>query len=276
MGLINYLTQIIVSIGIFLILCFLGEQLKKLVKKYSLKLLNPNEFFPDEEILSLKQVNYLLLILVIYVCIINVFYEIFYTVSPEILLINSIIDIFVSLYVVMTFYDSSKRSKILILFLMPLASISTIIFGGTLLEFWDFIRIPALLYVVVYSYRKFLEFTEENNLEKLILLLVSIIFTCLLFTILLENQNPINSLAMVSNAFTSNGYAILGDSVGGVLTSTLLVWSGYIISGVATATLAAAIVNRNSKKKYKNLEEKIDNLEKLIVQYQDENKGEDK
>lgn len=276
MGLINYLTQIIVSIGIFLILCFLGEQLKKLVKKYSLKLLNPNEFFPDEEILSLKQVNYLLLILVIYVCIINVFYEIFYTVSPEILLINSIIDIFVSLYVVMTFYDSSKRSKILILFLMPLASISTIIFGGTLLEFWDFIRIPALLYVVVYSYRKFLEFTEENNLEKLILLLVSIIFTCLLFTILLENQNPINSLAMVSNAFTSNGYAILGDSVGGVLTSTLLVWSGYIISGVATATLAAAIVNRNSKKKYKNLEDKIDNLEKLIVQYQDENKGEDK
>ena len=276
MGLINYLTQIIVSIGIFLILCFLGEQLKKLVKKYSLKLLNPNEFFPDEEILSLKQVNYLLLILVIYVCIINVFYEIFYTVSPEILLINSIIDIFVSLYVVMTFYDSSKRSKILILFLMPLASISTIIFGGTLLEFWDFIRIPALLYVVVYSYRKFLEFTEENNLEKLILLLVSIIFTCLLFTILLENQNPINSLAMVSNAFTSNGYAILGDSVGGVLTSTLLVWSGYIISGVATATLAAAIVNRNSKKKYKNLEEKIDNLEKLLVQYQDENKGEDK
>ena len=276
MGLINYLTQIIVSIGIFLILCFLGEQLKKLVKKYSLKLLNPNEFFPDEEILSLKQVNYLLLILVIYVCIINVFYEIFYTVSPEILLINSIIDIFVSLYVVMTFYDSSKRSKILILFLMPLASISTIIFGGTLLEFWDFIRIPALLYVVVYSYRKFLEFTEENNLEKLILLLVSIIFTCLLFTILFENQNPINSLAMVSNAFTSNGYAILGDSVGGVLTSTLLVWSGYIISGVATATLAAAIVNRNSKKKYKNLEEKIDNLEKLIVQYQDENKGEDK
>ena len=76
---------------------------------------------------------------------------------------------------------------------------------------------------------------------------------------------------MVSNAFTSNGYAVLGDSTGGVLTSTFLVWSGYVISGVATATLAAEIVHRNSKKKFEKLEEKIDNLEKIIVQYQDEN-----
>ena len=276
MGLINYLTQIIVSIGIFILLCFLGEQFKKIVQRYSRKIMNPHEFFPYEEILSLKQVNHLILILVIYFCIINVFYERFYTVSAEVLLINSIIDIFVSVYIVLAFYNSSKRSKILCLFLMPLASISTLLFGGTLLEFWDFIRIPALLYVVVYSYHKFLEFTEENGLEKLILLLVSIVFTCLVLTILLENQNPINSLSMVSNAFTSNGYAVLGDSVGGVLTSTFLVWSGYIISGVATATLAASIVNRNSKKKYKKLEEKIDNLEKLLVQYQDENKREDK
>lgn len=78
---------------------------------------------------------------------------------------------------------------------------------------------------------------------------------------------------MVSNAFTSNGYAVLGSSVGGVLTSTFLVWSGYIISGVGTATLAAAIVHRNSKRKFKNLEEKIDNLERLIVQYHNEDKG---
>ena len=71
---------------------------------------------------------------------------------------------------------------------------------------------------------------------------------------------------MVSNAFTSNGYAVLGSSIGGVLTSTFLVWSGYIISGVATATLAAAIVQRNSKKKFEKLEEKIDNLEKIITE----------
>ena len=46
---------------------------------------------------------------------------------------------------------------------------------------------------------------------------------------------------MVSNAFTSNGYAILGTTPGGKINSVILVWSGYIISGAATATLTAAI-----------------------------------
>ena len=55
---------------------------------------------------------------------------------------------------------------------------------------------------------------------------------------------------MVSNAFTSNGYAVLGKTPGGILTSIFLVWSGYILSGVGTATLAGAIVHRNSKKKF--------------------------
>ena len=155
---------------------------------------------------------------------------------------------------------------------MPLAAISTLVFGGTLIGFWDFLRIPALLYMVVVLYHKFLEFTEENRLEKLILILVSIVFTCLVTTIFLENQTPINSLAMTSNAFTSNGYAVLGSTPGGVLTSIFLVWSGYILSGVGTATLAAAIIHRNSKKKFEKLEEKIDNLEKLLVKYQDDEK----
>ena len=154
---------------------------------------------------------------------------------------------------------------------MPLASISALVFGSTLLGYWDFIRIPTLLYMVVVLYHRFLDYTDENGLEKLILILVSIIFTCLVLTILLENQNPINSLAMTSNAFTSNGYAVLGDTPGGILTSTFLVWSGYIISGVGTATLAATIVHRNSKKKFEKLEAKIDNLERIITQQQDEN-----
>ena len=276
MELINYLIQIIVSIGIFALLCLLGEQLKKIILSHSNKSLDPHEYLPVEEILSLKQVYYLILILVIYICIINFFFDRFFAVSSELFLVNSIIDIIISTYLAVTLYDSSLRSRITAIFLMPLASISSLVFGGTLLGYWDFIRIPTLLYIVVHFYNKFLDYTDRNNLGKLILILISIIFTCLVLTIFLETQNPINSLAMVSNAFTSNGYAVLGESVGGVLTSTFLVWSGYIISGVATATLAAAIVNKNSKKKYKNLEEKIDNLEKLIVQYRDENKGEDK
>ena len=270
MELINYVTQIVVSVGIFIILCFLGEQLKKIFLNHSRKMMDPHEYFPKEELLSLKQVYYLILILFIYLCIINFFID-RRLIDTELFLINSLIDIIISLYIIIVYYDGSTRSRIISIFLIPLASISSIVFGPSLLGYWDLIRIPALLYLAVHFYHKFLEFTEENRLGKLILILVSIIFTCLVLTIFLEDQNPINSLAMVSNAFTSNGYAVLGDSTGGVLTSTFLVWSGYVISGVATATLAAEIVHRNSKKKFEKLEEKIDNLEKIIVQNQDEN-----
>ena len=270
MELINYITQIIVSVGIFIVLCFIGQQLKKIYLNHSRKMMDPQEFFPKEEIMSLKQVYYLILILFIYICIINFFIDRQW-IDTELFLVNSLIDIFISLYIIITYYDGSTRSRIISIFIMPLASISSIVFGGSLLVYWNLIRIPALLYLAVQFYHKFLDFTHENRLGKLILILVSIIFTCLVVTIFLENQNPINSLAMVSNAFTSNGYAVLGDSTGGVLTATFLVWSGYVISGVATATLAAEIVHRNSKKRFEKLEEKIDNLEMIIIQNQNQN-----
>ena len=173
-----------------------------------------------------------------------------------------------------TLYDGTRRSKILNLFLMPLASLSAL-FGGSLLGYWNFIHIPALLYCVIKLYNKFIDFTERNQMGKLLLILVSIIFACIVLTLFFEHQNPITALSMVSNAFTSNGYAVFGSSTGGILTGTLLVWSGYIISGVATATLAAAIVHRNSKKKFERLEDKIDNLEKIMLQYHEENKKEE-
>ena len=222
----------------------------------------------------MKQVLYLILIMFIYICIINFFYDRFFEVSSIILLINYIIDIIVAVTAVAIFYDGTTRSRIIYIFLMPLASISSLVFGGSLLEYWNFIRIPILLYVVIKLYHRFIEYTEENRLEKLILILISIVFTFLVVTIILENQNPINSLGMVSNAFTSNGYIVTGKTTGGVLSGTFLVWSGYIISSVGTATLAAAIVHRNSKRKFEKLEEKIDNLERILVQNQNENKKE--
>ena len=274
---INYPIQIIVSVIIFLLLCFLGEQLKKLLENHYRKIIKPEEYFPKEEILSFKQVTYLILILFIYIFIISLFYNIYFKVSSKsgLILINCIIDIIISLFLIIFFYDFSNRSRIISVFLMPISSISYIVFGGTLLHYWDFIRIPTLLYFVTYIYNSFIRFTEKNNLQKLILIFLTIIFMSLVLTMFLENQNPINSLAMVSNEFTSNGYIAFGSSINGVLTSTFIAWSGYIISGVSTATLAATIVHRNSKKKFDKLEEKIDNLERIIIQSQ-ENESEDK
>ena len=62
---------------------------------------------------------------------------------------------------------------------------------------------------------------------------------------------------MVSNAFTSNGYAVLGSSILGKVNSLFLVWSGYLISGVGTATLTVALLTRHYNKRF-------DELEKLI------------
>ena len=78
-----------------------------------------------------------------------------------------------------------------------------------------------------------------------------------MFTMLVENVSPLDALVMVSNAFTSNGYADLGNSSVGKLNSLILVWSGFILSGVATATLAVAIV-------MKHVNEDFDRLEELV------------
>ena len=62
---------------------------------------------------------------------------------------------------------------------------------------------------------------------------------------------------MVSNAFTSNGYTVLGSTGLGKANSILLVWSGFILSCVGTATLTVSII-------VSHIDDKFDRLEKLV------------
>ncbi len=75
---------------------------------------------------------------------------------------------------------------------------------------------------------------------------------------IVEGVSPIDSIDMVSNAFTSNGYAILGSTTLGKVNSLLLVWSGYILSGVGTATLTVAILTKQFNKRIEKIEEKYE------------------
>ena len=75
---------------------------------------------------------------------------------------------------------------------------------------------------------------------------------------------------MVSNAFTSNGYAVLGESTLGKINSIFLVWSGYLISGAATATLTAAILIRHFSHRLNGFDEKFEDLENLIKEMKDD------
>ena len=62
---------------------------------------------------------------------------------------------------------------------------------------------------------------------------------------------------MVSNAFTSNGYAILGNTGIGKLTAIFLVWGGYTISGVGTATLAVSIIMGYVNRRFDDIEDLV-------------------
>jgi len=82
----------------------------------------------------------------------------------------------------------------------------------------------------------------------------SIVFVSFLITMVVEGVSPLDSLTMVSNAFTSNGYAILGDTGLGKADALLLVWSGFFLSCVGTATLTVSIVMKHFDKKFDELE----------------------
>ena len=102
-------------------------------------------------------------------------------------------------------------------------------------------------------------YTESNGLGIAIILLFSLVFLSFLSTQVVEDVNPLDALVMVSNAFTSNGYAVLGSSIIGKLNAIILVWGGYILSGVGTATLTAAILTKHFNKRFDELEKMIKN-----------------
>lgn len=272
MDLYNYTLQICVSILIFVILFSIAKFLMEKLKCSSIKFLNPTEYLPKEEVQTLKQVYFLVMALLLFISIINFFFDnnIILSNSPEFYAFHSILDVIVSVYIASIIYDrSSNKSLILIFFLMPLASIAFLIFGESMLEYWDFLRIPAFIYLMKYFYDRFKNYTDRQGLGISIILLFAILFFSINITMFVENEDPLNAIVMVSNAFTSNGYAILGDTTGGKIDSIILVWSGYILSGAATATLTAAIMIRHFNGKLKSYDEKLDEMKTLIKELKD-------
>ena len=96
------------------------------------------------------------------------------------------------------------------------------------------------------------------------MLLFVILFISIIVTMVIEKEDPLNAVVMVSNAFTSNGYAILGETTGGKINSLILVWSGYVLSGAATATLTAAIMVRRFKGRFEEYDRKVDEVQSSL------------
>ena len=95
-----------------------------------------------------------------------------------------------------------------------------------------------------------------------VLLLYSIILVSFLFTILAEDVSPLDSIVMVTNAFTSNSFEASGNSIVGKLNSLVLAWGGFLLSSVGTATLSVSIVKEYVNRQFDDMEELIKSKQK--------------
>ena len=254
---ITKISRILIEIIIFIILFYFGRFINEKLKSHNIKILNWGEYFPEEEIHSLRQI---FLLIMMGLCFINILY----TLLNKDLIHLAIFDILISLYLAITLDTSSLKNKILLILLVPYGSLTYIVYGSTLYSIIDLIHIPVFAYFMIVYYEEFREYTKSNGLGIAVILLFTIIFISFFITQIVESVNPLDSLVMVSNAFTSNGYAVLGKTIAGKLNSVLLVWSGYILSSVGTATLTAGILVRRFNRKFEKTDKKIDELKELI------------
>ena len=269
----NYFIYISVSVVIFVLLVVLVRFIIGKVGNSSISYFNPTQYLPEEEIQSLKQSYYLLMILLLFIILANFFFDndIIMSNSQSFYLLHGLLDILVSAYIVSILYEKSYKRMILIVCMIPIASISFLLFGDTLLEYLNIVRIPAILYMIKYFYDRFRVYTTENGLGFSIMLLFAILFISIIVTMFIENEDPLDAVVMVSNAFTSNGYAILGETTGGKVNSLVLVWSGYVLSGAATATLTAGILVRRFKDRFEEYDKKFDEVQSSLDEIKGQN-----
>ena len=253
------------EIIIFLIVVAIGTFVYKKVMSSSNALSNLGEVLPEDEIHTLKQVFYLILMSLAFI---DILYAL---ISSEGIIYFVIFDIALSLFLAITLDKSSLKGKIILLLLVPFDSINFLLFGSLLLSYIDLIHVLVFIYFVKLYYDKFRQYTESNGLSVTIVVLFALIFISFILTQIVEDVYPLDSLVMVSNAFTSNGYAVLGTTIAGKINALILVWGGYVLSGVGTATLTAAILMKHFNHKFeenerlnKELKESIQNLEELI------------
>lgn len=249
----NTLVQLVIVIAIFLVFTILTKFIhNKLISKY-IKSVNINKMLPEDEVHSLRQVFYLILMAL---CIVNIYYAL--TVAEIDFPYLAIFDIALSLYFATLLDESSTKNKILWLLLIPYGSLSYLLFDSSYMIFLDIIHCLIFVYFAKQSFDKFMEYTNSNGLGVTIILLFVIMFASFFITQYSENVNPLDSLVIASNQFTGNGYSVFGETISGKMNSLLLVWGGYVMSGVSAATLTAAILTRHFKKEFKELKELIE------------------
>ncbi|WP_407421999.1 hypothetical protein [Methanobrevibacter sp.] len=245
--------EVLLEIIVFLILMVVFKYTYNKLKNNPHRLLNPKEYFPEEELHSLIQISYLIMMGLFFI---NILYKIVFIRGD--LFSFAIFDIILSLYLATRLDKSSLKNKFIVFLLIPFGSLTFLIFHKSLVGILDLIHVPVFIYFIKVYYDKFREYTESNSLGIAIILLFFLVFVSFFITQIAEGVEPLDSLVMVSNAFTSNGYTILGSTLIGKIDSVILVWGGYLLSSVGTATLTAGILIRHFNSRFEKLEEMIE------------------
>lgn len=231
--------------------------IRKRIPKIENRFFDSTEYLPVEEIKNIKQLSYLVFALLF---IIDASY--LFIISASDLLILEIFDIIISLAACVFIYKKSIDRILAIILLIPVSSTLFIVTGNGLIYALELIHLIGIVYVAVLLAKKFIEYTNHNNLGLTMLLFFIILSVSLFVTSIAENVNIIDSMVMITNAFTSNGYSILGHTELGKIDSLFLTWGGYLLSGVGTATLTVAIMNKRFNKRFDELEDLIKNQNK--------------
>lgn len=253
----NYIITYLAMIAIFLITALTLRVIYNKLKNTDIHILKPEEYLPKEEILTLKQVFYLVMMTLF---VINIFYQL--VAQGNDVLYFALLDIILSLITLAYIRIHDLKSILIAFSIIPYSSMDYMILDNSLIisTILFTIHLIALFYVNIYFYKKFKKFTETQGLSYTILLLFGIVLLSFIFTSIVESVNLLDSLVMVSNAFTSNGYAILGNTIPGKLNSIFLVWAGYILSSVGTATLTLGLTVKYYNKRFDKMEEMIQEL----------------
>jgi hypothetical protein len=268
-----WIETIVETIGIiiiFLILHLVSKTIYEHLKIHFKRRVNPENYLPREEIHNQRQMFYIIILLL---CVIFLLYildchgflnlldvifgnrfdylgNVFYG-NDLTFKYFDFFDIFLSLSLALNLdLKNNRRNLAIFLLLVPFGSIDTFLtMGGTLVILLDALHVFGYLYFIKVYYDKFMRYTRNNALEKSIIIFFALIVITCIVTVITEDVNILDSLNMVSNAYTSNGYDVFGTGGIGKINELAIVWGGYIFSTVGTATLAVTIIIRyyNSK-----------------------------
>ena len=133
--------ELIISVLIFSALFVTGKLIYKKLNKNGSRILNPLEYFPEEEIQTLRQVFYLVMMLVFFVLILYLIVS-----HGNDLVGIALVQVIVSLYVALTLDYSSLKNKILFFMIIPYETIVFLVFNESLL-IWPVYVMHILVYV---------------------------------------------------------------------------------------------------------------------------------